>query len=323
MRHALVTGASGFIGRVLCRRLIDLGVQVCALQRHAAAGPWHDCVCVDLAAAAPAPDMLAGVDTVFHLAGDAHAHDLGDAAARHRAVSVDGTRRLLEACGESVERVVFASSVKAMGERTPAQCLDEDAPARPQSAYGHARREAEELILASAARRHTAVVRLPLVYGPGVRGNLHAMLRAVASGRMPLLPEFANRRSLVHVEDASEALIAAACTAAARGRVYLISDGQCYSSRQIQCLMYAAAGRRTPLLRVPRWLLRLVAGCGDELAALGAARVPFDSERLSRLADDACFDCTRARRELGYTPRYTLGDALPAMFAALDQGASP
>jgi nucleoside-diphosphate-sugar epimerase len=103
----------------------------------------------------------------------------------------------------------------------------------------------------------------------------------------------------------------------------LISDGQYYSSRQIQSLMYTAAGRRPPILRVPRWALRLAAGCGDELAKLGVARVPFDSERLSRLADHACFDCSRARRELRYTPRHTLGDALPAMFAALDQGPSP
>jgi nucleoside-diphosphate-sugar epimerase len=87
--------------------------------------------------------------------------------------------------------------------------------------------------------------------------------------------------------------------------------------------MYAAAGRGTPILRVPRWALRLAAGCGDGLAKLGVARVPFDSERLSRLADHACFDCSRARRELGYTPRHTLGDAMPAMFAALDQRAAP
>lgn len=320
MRHALVTGASGFIGRELCEVLRARGVRVRALQRECTVGPWDDCLTVDLARGSPDPARLAGIDTVFHLAGHAHAH--GDDEALHQAVSVHGTRHLLAACGEPVQRIVFASSVKAMAEDTPARCLDEDAPASPQSAYGRARRDAEQLLLAAAARLHTAVVRLPLVYGPGVRGNLDAMLRAVAAGRMPLLPDFANRRSLVHVRDACDALIAAALTPVARGRVYLITDGQCYSSRQIQDLMYAACGRTPPRLGMPRTALRLAAAAGDLLHALGLSRVPFDSPRLQRLAGHACFDCARARRELGYAPRYGLADALPAMFAALEAHAS-
>lgn len=317
MRHALVTGASGFIGRVLCAALRERGVRVTALQRHAGDGPWHACISVDLAVAGPDPQALHSVDTVFHLAGHAHAQDRADGADRHQAVSVEGTRRLLAVCSGTVERIVFASSVKAVCETTPATCLDEDAPAQPQSAYGRARREAEILVIEASARMHTAVVRLPLVYGPGVRGNLDAMLRAVAAGRTPLLPEFANRRSLVHVQDACDALLAAASTPAARGRVYLISDGQHYSSRRIQQLMYEAIGREPPALTLPRWLLRVAALGGDALGALGMQRVPFDSDRLSRLADHACFDCTRARRELGFVPRHALAETLPAMFAAL------
>ena len=321
MRHALVTGASGFIGRELCAVLRARGVKVCALQRSCTPGPWHDCVAVDLARGAPESAWLAGIDTVFHLAGYAHAHGDDDEAV-HQAVSVHGTRHLLAACGEQVQRIVYASSVKAMCERTPAQCLDEDAPANPQSAYGRARRDAEVLLLAAAPRLHAAVVRLPLVYGPGVRGNLHEMLRAVAAGRMPLLPDLANRRSLVHVRDACDALIAAALTPGARGRVYLITDGRHYSSRQIQDLMYAACGRAPPRLGVPRAVLGLAAAAGDLLHVLGPTRVPFDSARLARLRDHACFDCSRARRELGYAPRHGLADALPAMFAALDEHAS-
>jgi nucleoside-diphosphate-sugar epimerase len=316
IRHALVTGASGFIGRVLCTVLYEQGVRVTALARRGADGPWEAALQVDLARGAPDPARLAGIDTVFHLAGHAHAH--GDDEALHQAVSVQGTRHLLAACGEQVQRIVFASSVKAMAEDTPAHCLDEDAPACPQSAYGRARHDAEQLLLAAAPRLHTAVVRLPLVYGPGVRGNLNAMLRAVAAGRMPLLPDFANRRSLVHVRDACDALIAAALTSGARGRVYMITDGRHYSSRQIQDLMYAACGRAPPRLGVSHAVLRLAATAGDLLHALGLARVPFDSPRLQRLAGHACFDCSRARRELGYAPQHVLADALPSMFAALN-----
>jgi len=321
IRHVLVTGASGFVGRVLCTMLQEQGTRVTALARRAAEGPWEAALQVDLAAHAPRATDLRGIDTVFHLAGHAHAEDRPGAGATHHATSVDGTRRLLEALPEQVQRVVFASSVKAMGEATPAGCLDETAPARPASPYGRARLEAEALVLARASCSHAAVVRLPLVYGAGVKGNLERMLRGVLRGRVPLVPENGNRRSLVSVADASRALLAAASTPAARGRVYLVTDGRHYSTRTLQDAMYRAAGRRPPPA-LPRWGWAVLARGGDLLRVLGASRVPLDSEALGKLLGHACYDASRARRELGYEPREHLEDCLPAMIEALGKPAT-
>jgi len=220
----------------------------------------------------------------FHLAGHAHADERPGSGDLHRHTSIDGTRRLLDGCGRDVRRLLFVSSVKAMCERTPAGCVDETARPAPTTAYGRARLEAERLVLAGAPQRHVVVLRLPLVYGAGARGNLARMLAAIDRGRMPLLPEFRNRRSLVHVGDVAEGAIAAVRTPACSGRVYLLTDGDPYSTREIQVLMFGALGRALPRRALPRRALGLIARAGDGLRLLGVRSPPLDSAALARLA---------------------------------------
>lgn len=300
----LVTGASGFVGRAVCRALAVAGTPVRGLGRHPATGPWasfHPC---DLASEAPPPDALAGVDVVIHLAARTHAvdDDPGDETA-YRALNVDGTRRLIDAARTAgVRRLVLASSVKAMGEGGP-RCLTEDDPPCPTSAYGRTKLEAEGLVL--GAGLEAVVVRLPLVYGPGAKGNLERMQRAVAAGLFPAVAA-ANRRSLVHVDDAAEALALAGRHPAASGRVYLVTDGAPYSTLDIHRAMCAAVGRRPPRLVLPRWPFALVARLGDALGAVLGRRLPLDSVALDKLLGSACYDSARIGRELGFRPRHRL-----------------
>jgi nucleoside-diphosphate-sugar epimerase len=317
LRHALVTGAGGFIGRALCHRLAAAGTRVTAVHRHSRAGPWHREITLDLASQPLEPGWVDDVDAVFHLAGHAHVDAGAGNGEVHRAVSVEGTRRLLAACHARRPRFVYFSSVKAMGESTPVDCLDEDAPPCPTTEYGRARLDAERLVLQSCATLHASVLRLPLVYGAGVKGNLARMLRAARRGRLPLLPEVGNRRSLLHVDDLCAAALAAARCDRARGRVYLLTDGQTYSTRRIQELMYAACGRRRPRAEVPLAVLRLGAMMGDLVHRLGAERVPLDSTTLHKLLGHACYRCTRARPELAFAPAWGLAAALPGMLDAL------
>lgn len=317
MQHALVTGASGFIGRVLCRRLVEHGVRVTALHRRSKPGPWQHELVLDLAEAGPTAKNLQGIDCVFHLAGHAHGEDDPNADNIHHRITVAGTERMLDACSSSVERFIFFSSVKAMGESTCLDCQDETAPAKPESAYGRARLEAEALVFARAERPPGVVLRLPLVYGPGVKGNLARMLAAIETGRMPLLPEFGNARSLIHVDDVCDAAIAASAAEVCRGKVYLLTDGERYSSRDIQLLMLDAVGRNRPILRIPAWGLTAAARAGDWWAGLRGTRSPFDSNALEKLKASACYVDRRARADFGFDPRRRLADALPSMLQAM------
>ena len=148
IQHCLVTGATGFIGRVLCQRLRNSGVRVRALARRQEQGPWDEFVVADLGETALPADLLAGVDTLFHLAGKAHAlSEVAEDDAEYRRINVGGMDALLEcAANSALSRFVFFSTVKAMGD-DDACCMDEEWNAAPTTAYGISKRESYRLWL--------------------------------------------------------------------------------------------------------------------------------------------------------------------------------
>lgn len=320
MAPDLVTGASGFLGSPLVERLVADGIPVRAMHYRDHGVPPRSGVVV-VRAALEDFDALRraaeGCSTVFHLAGKAHDLDLRDADAFHR-INVQGTMNLLRAAEEAGARsFVFASSVKAMGEGDD-ECLDEDAPAEPRSPYGISKLEAERLVLEAGARRgmHVSVLRLPLVYGPGLKGNLRAMLDAIARGAFPPPPRTGNRRSLASVSDVMSALLLAARNPAAAGRVYLVTDGTPYSPRDIYDSMRSALGLRPVAWAVPRWVFRGAALAGDATSRLLGRPMPFSSKVFEKLLGSACYRNDRIRRELGFTPATTLQAALPEIVLA-------
>ncbi|MEW6329845.1 MAG: NAD-dependent epimerase/dehydratase family protein [Pseudomonadota bacterium] len=322
---AAVSGATGFIGRNLVKALCHRGVSLIALVRDPArarellADELIMSRTVDFGLDGGIGYSCEGADTVFHLAGYAHAEDAdSDAAASlHWRVTVEGTAALLrEAIRAGVQRFVFASSVKAMGEGA-VNCLDENLPATPISHYGRAKLEAERLVLAAGRQSgmHTAILRLPLVYGPGNRGNIPRMIASISRGWFPSLPEVGNKRSMVHVDDVVQALILAAEKPEANGQVYIVTDGHIYSTRDIYMAICGELGRKSPSWSTPLWALRLLARAGDILGKISRCRAPLDSAVLNKLFGSAWYSSDKIRRELGYAPRHSLYDALGEMTA--------
>ena len=311
----LVTGGRGFIGRRLVAALQADGGRVRVLTRGAPAGP--DEVRGDLADPASLAAACAGIDTVFHCAGHAHAFGaLSEAdAARHRLVNFDGTRVLADVAGRAgVRRFVFLSSVKAMGEPGDA-CIAEDWPALPTSAYGQAKRAAEEVLREAGVRHgmHVVSLRLAMVYGAGGRGNLERMAALVRRGVFPPLPETGNRRSMVHVADVVAAMRLVAADVRAAGRSYIVAHPQTHSGRGLYDALRAACGLAPVRWSVPRGALTAVARLGDGIEALTGRRVPLDSEALDRLLGSACYLPGRIERELGWRARVGLAEGLREM----------
>ncbi len=317
MGVALVTGGSGFLGRALCAHLRNRGTTVHVVARRPTEGPWDRFVPVDLSRSELPPEALDSVDTVFHLAAKAHVAGRGSVDPDQELLTVAGTTRLLEAARRAgVARVLFMSSVKATGE--PGDVLvGEEFDRPPLTSYGQAKRQAEELVLGTAARSgmHAVVLRPSLVYGPGWKGNLARMFAAVRAGRFPPLPETGNRRSMVHVDDVAEAALLAVERPDAAGRTYLLTDGEGYSTRRIYEAMCNSLGRPVPRWEVPAALLLAAARVGDAVGRNGRRSVPFDSEALDRLLGSAWYDSGRARAELGWTSTQTFEAALPAIVA--------
>jgi nucleoside-diphosphate-sugar epimerase len=301
----VVTGASGFIGMRLCAALREHGQVVALLRGASQEGPWDEVVSADLSSDSIPSRVFEDARVVFHLAGRAHAvaerpSDLD----LYMRVNLEGTRRVAEAArAAGVRRFVFASSVKAMGEGDGGETL---------SPYGKSKRDAEAVVLNSGIPE-PVVLRLSLVYGPGVEGNLGAMLRAIRAYRFPPPPPVANRRAMVHVDDVVRALIAAGESASAAGKTIVVGDGVEYSTRDIYDAMNAALGRPAPQWSLPTPCWRMLAVAGDTMGAIRRRRAPFDTEAYRKLFASAWYEPSDLRAELGLSPRFTLEDALPGM----------
>lgn len=317
---ALVTGATGFIGTQLVQALRQREDRVVVLTRRADASCDGDAErrFADLTQIETLKGTCAGIDVVFHLAGYAHADDANDDSAQavHWRVTVEGTRGLLEEARRAgVKRIVFVSSIKAMGEGDP-RCLDEASSARPETAYGRAKLAAEELLLAAGGSgMEICILRLPLVYGRDNKGNIPRMIAAIDRGRFPPLPDVPNKRSMVHVDDVVQALLLAAQRPEAVGRTYIVTDGQTYSTRQIYAAICDALGRPVPRWSVPMPILRFGARVGDAIARVSGKPFPLTSTALEKLVGSAWYSSGKIGRELGFVPRRTLETALPEMVA--------
>jgi nucleoside-diphosphate-sugar epimerase len=322
---ALVTGATGFVGRALVARLRADGVSVRGISRtsHASLSPSTtkarlDFVVADLSEGSLEPNIVDGVDVIYHLAAKTHDVREGPGAeAEYRRLNVTGTERLHQALRPgSIRRFVLASSVKAVDEGGGEQ-IEETVVPRPITAYGRSKRAAEELVMrASESLRFEPVcLRFPLVYGPGQRGNLQRMMAAIEAGRFPPPPSNGNRRSLLHLDNAVEALLLAGRHPAAAGQVYFVTDATAYSTRAIYDAIRSALGLRTKAWAVPEPAFRVAALAGDLLRALTRRRVGFDSDALQKLLGSAWYSSAKIERELGYRPERDLFSSMPGLVA--------
>lgn len=321
MAKIVITGASGFIGRALAKRLISEGHTVTGLMRHPAEGPWQETVICDLSRESPSPRRFEGIDRVYHLVSKAHAlaERPGETGGYH-AVIVEGTQRLIDVCiTAGVPRLIYMSSVKAMGEGQglfPGSLspLDESMPCQPATPYGRAKREAEQRVeIAEPLQR--VILRPTLVYGPGQKGNLERMIQAISQGRFPPFPEVNNRRSMVHVETVIDACLAAGENPAANGKAYILADNEAWSTRQLYETIASALGRTPARWSIPLPWLNALARCGDGLGRITRRRWPFDSDTLEKLLGSAWYSNARMTSDLTL-PIHSLKTYLKALETA-------
>jgi nucleoside-diphosphate-sugar epimerase len=306
LAQVVVTGAAGFIGRALCRALVESGHAVRGLTR-AAAEPIAGVALSPVGEIGPQTDWasrLAGTDIALHLATSAH-RPLSAAAAAREADAAAALVRAAAAAG--VGRLVLMSSVRAMGEATEAGrpfCAVD--PPRPRDAYGKAKLAIEEAVLAAAnaARLDLVVLRPPLVYGPAVKGNLHALIRLVASGIPLPFAGLDNRRSLIALDNLVDLLVSASTHPAAAGRVLLARDGSDLSTPQLIAALARGLGRRAHLYRVPAALLT------------GLRAAPVVRPAVSRLTLSLQLDDAETRRLVGWAPRVAPEAGLAAAAAS-------
>ncbi len=300
--RVIVTGANGFVGAALVRRLQASGHAVSGVSRSGGEAASSGLHCVQrYEDAAP---LLAGHACLVHLA--ARVHVMNDAAqdplAAFRAANVTLTENLArQAAAAGVRRFVFISSVKVNGEATPPgrPFTENDAPA-PQDAYGISKMEAEQGLrqIAAETGMELVIVRPPLVYGPGVRANFAALMRAVARGVPLPLASIDNRRSLVALDNLLDLLETCIHHPAAANQTFLVSDGEDISTPELVRRMARAADKPARLFPFPVGWLDAV------------ARLLGKQDRLQRLTGNLQLDISRARDLLGWQPPLTVDEGL-------------
>lgn len=307
MKRILVTGAGGFVGRITCARLYEKGFSARAVVRVEAGPPIagaHDTFTVrEIGPATDWQNAFESIETVVHLAARVHVirDKARDSLGEFRKVNVAGTERLaIQAAHAGVKRFVFVSSIKVHGEETQGKAFSEVDRPDPKDSYGISKWEAEQALIRVARQTglEVVIIRPPLVYGPGVKGNFLTMLKVLRRRVALPLGAITNCRSLLYVENLVDVLVLFASHPAVAGETFLVSDGEDVSTPELLRKLGQALDVPTRLLSVPPSVLKLG---GAMLGKAGA---------LERLLGSLVVDSGKIRRDLGWTPPFSLNEGL-------------
>jgi nucleoside-diphosphate-sugar epimerase len=265
----LLTGASGFVGKAVLKTAQQRGIKVRPVYRSMVPlNQRSDAVLVsELNDATDWSQALQGIDVVIHAAARAHImrEESFVPLAEYRRVNVYGALNLArQAAAAGIRRFIFISSIKVNGEATTSGRLftADDKPG-PEDAYGLLKAEAEAQLreLAELTGMEVTIIRPPLIYGPGVKGNLASLISWVRRDLpLPLGDVIHNRRSLVGLDNLVDLILTCAIHANAANQTFLVSDGEDLSTTELLRKIAKALGQPAYLQRVPPWLISLMAG---------------------------------------------------------------
>jgi nucleoside-diphosphate-sugar epimerase len=274
----LLTGASGFVGKAIFNAAQQRGLCVRPVFRSLDSAKGHpDAVLVPgLDGAADWSQALQGIDVVIHAAARAHImrEEALDPLVEYRLVNVQGTLNLArQAAAAGVGRFMFVSTIKVNGEATaPGHPFTADDAPAPEDAYSLSKAEAEAQLklLAQETGMELTIIRPPLIYGPGVKGNLAYLISWVRRGLpLPLGGLSHNRRSLVGLDNLVNLILVCTDHPNAANQTFLVSDGEDLSTTELIRKVGKALRQPARLLWVPAGLISFMAALLGKKAVLG------------------------------------------------------
>ena len=309
MLNILVTGANGFVGKALSKEMIKRGYSARLSMRridNVAADAVSAGLYMSIGEIGPDTNWthtLKGMDCVIHLAARVHVmRDLaGDPLAEFRRINTAGTARLAVCAAQAgVRRLVFMSSVKVNGEETTKTPFTENDPAQPCDPYAISKWEAEQALarIARDSGLEVVILRSPLVYGPGVKGNFRSLMSWVNKGYPLPLGAIHNLRSLIALDNLVDLAILCIEHPAAVNGTFLVSDGEDVSTAELLRRLGRALGKPARLVPIPAWFIEI-----------GAATLGM-SDAAGRLCGNLQVDISHTRNTLGWTPPVGMDEAL-------------
>ncbi len=311
MNTLLVTGANGFVGSKLCHTAAEKGYSVRAVLKQIVKsrlpGGLDFAVVNDIGPFTDWSAALKGMDVIIHLAARVHVmnESLKHPLAEYRRINVEGSRHLaLMAVQAGVKRFVYVSTAKVNGESSGANPFRETDSPSPQDAYSISKWEAEEALhdISSRTGLEMVIMRPPLAYGPGVRGNMLKLLRYIDRGYPLPFGGISNKRSFISLDNLVDVLLMSATNTECAAQTFLISDGEDLSTSELIKLIAGAMNRNPHLINIP----------GKAFSIIGAM-IPALRPMIGRLTESLVVDSTLFRSMTGWRPCQSVNDGIKSM----------
>lgn len=279
-----VTGASGFVG-----------------QRFTALNKDHTITALSLRDAAWEETDFSGFDCILHLAGKAHDMNNSDVSAYYK-VNVALTEKLVQkAILARVPHLIYISSIKVYGDRVTS-VINENSPYNPNDDYGKSKQQAEELLNACSDKINIAIIRPPLIYGPGVKGNMKKLIE-LSKKNIPLpFGNIDNKRSIVFIDNLVE-LMTTIINQQATG-TFIPLDGEAVSTTKILKEIKKSLGLKPRLIKIPGLLKKIIARIKPDL--------------YIRLFGNYILDDSQTRKQLNYSPKHTFEEGIKKMVTSYE-----
>jgi nucleoside-diphosphate-sugar epimerase len=317
--RVVVTGGAGFLGSRLIEALEARGDEVVCIEQPGLTQPPIAKCCaryadVGLTDVERLRELFTGAQTVFHLAGLLTARG----AREYYAVNTEGTHAVLEAAaglGRAAPRVILASSTAALGPCRNGEPLSPDTVPHPLSQYGYSKLLAEAVAHAYGDRVPVTILRFSSIYGPRDQ-SLVGVFRMIGMGVAVSIGSWDRTASLLYVDDAVQALVAAADSPAAAGRTYCITHPDPVTWRAFAQALGRTVGRPPVLVSVPATIARGLALGIEAWARLRRRSALLGRDRVREVAASGWVaDPSRATREFGFRPAYPLDRGLAETLA--------
>ncbi|GJA12057.1 UDP-glucose 4-epimerase family protein [Aeromonas caviae] len=312
----LLTGATGFVGNAVLTQLIQQGFSVRTFGRRApvksATHTRH--VVGNISGFENYGPALQNIDVVIHCAAQAYIINNSENSNDdiYHDVNVAGTLNLaLQAMASGVKRFIFISSIKVNGESTnSAQQFNHASPPAPEDAYSRSKQAAEDGLrtLVANSGMELVVIRPPLIYGAGVKGNFSSLL-AIAKKNLPLpLGAINNQRSMVALANLSDLIITCVSHPQAANQIFLVSDDCDVSTTQLLEMMTRAVGKSPRLFSIPMSWLRF------------AGKLTGKQAVIERLCGNLQVDISHTKVTLGWHPPISVEEGIKRCFIEDKEG---